>query len=261
MKKNNLAKVLGLTLGASALMFNDVGATGDLKIQDYTSNVSVNNSSVRLIESGVNTPLLSANPPRLLTYLEDGAGNKFTKYVVSSQPSGAYILPLEFEGTIPDGTDQSIIYSFPNGHYFPSNILISSKVQTTNFTNVLDVVKSVNDVGGSYSLSLPNIFGATSGRHGTNTVLFTRKDSSIPYITELRKKDGGLADIVVTNALAGETLTPQYTTNLLSGNWVSETNSSTYVPVTLNNFGVPTSATISNVPASGSSRFYRVKVE
>ncbi len=115
-----------------------------------------------------------------------------------------------------------------------------------------------------FTNNMPVAQGGANGiyRPGTNFVNFTRKDSSIPYITEMRMNEGGLVDLVVTNALAGETITPQYATNGLSGaNWISDTNNSIYVPVTLNNFGVPTSATISNVPASTGSTFYRVKVE
>ena len=54
-----------------------------------------------------------------------------------------------------------------------------------------------------------------------------------------------------TNVFTKENMIPELSTSLNESNWVSFTNATAYVPVTIANFGLPSSVTISNVPFSG----------
>lgn len=249
-------------LGAGTLMPNNSDAAGELRV---TYGNGADSSTIRFVENSINSgPFIGMSG--FQTFVENG-GNTYFRVKVDNENNNRFECPLQFS-SIADGTPNSLIYQFysfnpgssrVNTNTFPSNILITSRNVSQGYTNFVDVIKETSN-NGSVTNNMPVSVGGANGivRHGTSTLLFTLKDSAIPRITTIRK-NGSLVDLVVTNVLAGEQLTPESSSNL--SNWVSDKSRAVYIPVTFDSFGKPTSAAILNVPASDSRMFYRVKVE
>ena len=264
MKRKKLINVMTVMLGASALMPNDAPAGGELRV---TYGNGADSSTVRFVENSVNSGPFNNSLAGFQIFNENGA-NTYFRVGVGANINSLFNCPLQFN-SIADGTPSSLVYQFyflssfgsfkANINTFSSAILITSRTVSQGYTNCTDVIKEVNN--GSITNNMPASIGGANGiyRHGTNTLLFTRKDSAIPTITSIRK-NGSLVDLVVTNVLAGEHLIPEYSFNL-GNNWISDSHKITYVPVTSDSFGKPTSTTISNVMADYERMFYRIKVE
>jgi hypothetical protein len=223
--------------------------------------------SVHIDDSGSSAGYMPpAFSPCVDIYALSADGSKYTSVGLDISTNNIVMNQLAYCGNVPSGSSNALTGCFLDSSEnlsitstFPSNILITSKTITSNYTSACDLINMINTNG---YIPLPNITNAVDGAvYGTNWVAFTRKDSSIPQIANFAINQNGTVTFTVSKALPGEYLTPQYCTNLTGGNWISNTNCTTYVPVTLTNFGQTDSAVISNVPALNAPVFYRIKVE
>jgi hypothetical protein len=199
----------------------------------------------------------------------DSFGNKYSLYGLDVSTNNLTLAVLLYKTFVSNYTPNQLGYAFwaTSGpqptNTFPPETLITSKIQAPGSSSAFDLISAYNANGnGIYYLNLPNITNAVPGKaYATNWIAFIRKDSSVPQIAGLAVNQNGTVTFKVDNALPGEYLTPQYCTSLAGGNWISNTNHTTYIPVTLSNFGLTVSVAISNLPASNTTAFYRIKVE
>jgi hypothetical protein len=212
---NCMWRRLLLALGMAVMSSNALGG-GLLTVVNYSP--SILGGFVDLAENGSNTPYTppsSTNASAEIYFRNPGTGLKYSGVgVVLSQRTNVP-LQLVYHGTIPNGTSNSLYLT--QFSEYPSNILITAKVVSGNFSNAVDVRALLPQGGGGNYWPLPNITGAVDGRvYGTATVYFTQITAA--QITGISVTPGG--PLTVNSRLQLGTYNTLYCiTNSLAEGW------------------------------------------
>lgn len=162
--------IVGATAVLPFVSFNSFSASApELDIQNHPSS-SVGSDNARLVANSTDSGYTSQLAPSLETYYKDLSNVKHNRAGVNTSTGGTFPCPFEYNGTIPSGLGNSARFKFyynastpVNTNPFPSNLVISSRIEANGFTNIVNVDNLVQQGGGLGEMVLPNISGAVNG--------------------------------------------------------------------------------------------------